>query len=179
MELTKIKAFIVENDSNLLKSLNKRLGSKSIYQLMKIVTHLGDGSAAVLYCLIALMIQKNYSLNIGNLLIISLGISQIIVHSMKRFVNRKRPYENQELIFFECKPSCEYSLPSGHTACAMTVALSFSFYFPSLALIFFSIGSLISLSRVVLGYHYPTDIIIGALISFICHYISILYLGLI
>lgn len=135
MELIKIKAFIVKNDSSLLKSLNKGLDSNSIYQLMKIVTHFGDGSAAILYCFIALMVQKNYSLKSGNLLIISLGTSQVIVHSMKRFVNRKRPYVNQELIFFECKPSCDYSLPSGHTACAMTVALSFSFYFPSLAFI--------------------------------------------
>ena len=179
MELTKIKAFIVENDSYVLKSLNKGIGSKSIFQLMKNITHLGDGSTAVLYCIIALMIQKNYSLKIGNLMIISLAISQIIVHSMKRFVNRKRPYVNQELILFETKPSCEYSFPSGHTACAMTVALSFSFYFPIYALIFFSLASLISLSRVVLGYHYPTDLIIGALISFICHYMSLLYLGLI
>lgn len=136
MELTKIKAMIIENDSNLLKSLNKRMRKKSIYQLMKSITHLGDGSTAVIYCMIALMIQKKYSLTIGNLLILSIGISQFIVHSMKWFVNRKRPYENQELIFFESKPSCEYSLPSGHTACAMTVALSFSFYFPSWALIF-------------------------------------------
>jgi hypothetical protein len=83
MELTKIKAMIIENDSNLLKSLNKRMRKKSIYQLMKSITHLGDGSTAVIYCMIALMIQKKYSLTIGNLLILSIGISQFIVHSMK------------------------------------------------------------------------------------------------
>ncbi|HKL41351.1 MAG TPA: phosphatase PAP2 family protein [Clostridia bacterium] len=146
---------------------------------MKKVTHLGDGSTAVIYCIIALMIQKNYSLKIGNLLILSIGISQFIVHSMKRFINRERPYINQELIFFDPKPTCEYSLPSGHTACAITVALAFSFYFSTIAFLFWGIGSLVSLSRVILGYHYPTDIIIGALISFICHYISLLYLNLI
>jgi len=98
---------------------------------------------------------------------------------MKRLINRKRPYQKHELIFLETPPSCEYSLPSGHTACAITVALSFSFYFPKFSIVFISIGILVSFSRVILGYHYPTDIFIGGLISLLCHYISLIYLNLI
>jgi undecaprenyl-diphosphatase len=67
------------------------------------------------------------------------------------------------------EPLDEFSFPSGHTLHAVAFALVGLAYFPSLAPVVVPFTVLVALSRVVLGLHYPSDvlagIVIGALIA--------------
>lgn len=65
-------------------------------------------------------------------------------------------------------PSDKFSLPSGHSAAAFLVATILSHFFPELGLLFFAWAAGVALSRVVLGVHFPADIIIGAAIGSSC-----------
>lgn len=59
----------------------------------------------------------------------------------------------------------DYSFPSGHAASSFGAAILFSWYHRKKIYFFLTIASLISFSRIYLGYHYPLDVIIGAILG--------------
>lgn len=65
-------------------------------------------------------------------------------------------------------PSDKFSLPSGHTAAAFVMATLVLGFFPAFAGIAYVWALLIGLSRIVLGVHYPSDILAGALLGTLC-----------
>lgn len=64
-----------------------------------------------------------------------------------------------------------YSFPSNHALNNFAVATFFSFLFPQFRLVLFITASLIAISRVYLGVHYPSDILGGAILGIIFGYI--------
>lgn len=61
-------------------------------------------------------------------------------------------------------PLDRYSFPSGHTLHAVSFAWQASMHFPELGWALIPLAALIAASRVVLGLHYPTDVLVGAVI---------------
>lgn len=63
-----------------------------------------------------------------------------------------------------------YSLPSSHAVNNFAVAVFFSSVFPKFKWILLSVAFLVALSRPYVGVHYPSDILIGAIIGSIIGY---------
>jgi undecaprenyl-diphosphatase len=63
------------------------------------------------------------------------------------------------------KPLDKFSFPSGHTLHAVVFGVVALNYYPQLAFIILPFTTLVGLSRVVLGLHYPSDVLAGALIG--------------
>ena len=90
-----------------------------------------------------------------------------ITHKFKKFVFRKRPYAYSNI--FNPDHVRSSSFPSNHTAGSVILAS----FFPTRILflkIFFVF--LMQLNRIILGCHFPTDTIIGALIGLLILFIS-------
>jgi len=146
---------------------NIKIHSKKLSQIMKLVTELGSSGFSVLLIL-ALIIQQQRAIKlIGIVMAATLLLSQFAVQSLKRIVNRARPYKSIENTNTIKPTKCVYSFPSGHTSTAFCIALTMSHFLPLLNLIFISIASLVGISRIYLGCHYPTDVLIGGSISLI------------
>ena len=62
-------------------------------------------------------------------------------------------------------PLDRYSFPSGHTLHAVSFAWQACAHFPELSWVLLPLTALIAGSRVVLGLHYPTDVLAGAIIG--------------
>ena len=62
-------------------------------------------------------------------------------------------------------PLDRYSFPSGHTLHAVCFTSIACAYLPVLAWVLVPFALLVALSRMVLGLHYPTDVLAGALIG--------------
>jgi undecaprenyl-diphosphatase len=78
---------------------------------------------------------------------------------------RERPFIG--LIGIECAmpPLDRYSFPSGHTLHAVTFTAIAIHHVPMLAWVLVPFSLLIAASRVVLGLHYPTDVLAGAVLG--------------
>ncbi len=144
---------------------NIKIHSQKLSQIMKLVTELGSSGFSVLL-IIALIIQQQRAIKLlGLVMAASLLLSQFVVQSLKRIVNRVRPCKAIEKANPVKPTKCVYSFPSGHTSTAFCIALTMSYFLPPLNLIFLSVASLVGVSRIYLGCHYPTDVLIGGAIS--------------
>lgn len=80
----------------------------------------------------------------------------------KRAIGRPRPYVHLESIRRGALPLDEFSFPSGHTLQAVALGVVTMSYYPwaAVALVPFILAT--AVSRVVLGLHYPSDVLAGA-----------------
>ncbi|CAA0091846.1 Putative undecaprenyl-diphosphatase YbjG [BD1-7 clade bacterium] len=96
---------------------------------------------------------------------------------LKHLFKRNRPFVQLHNAKKLVQPSDKFSLPSGHAAAAFVVATLIAYMFPYWAGLAYLWATLIGLSRVLLGVHYPGDIIAGAALGVMCTFVSILALA--
>jgi len=92
--------------------------------------------------------------------------STAVTHITKNIVKRKRPFEEYSFIV-KRSDGGGYSFPSGHTSAAFTTATSLSLYFPKWYVIApaYLWASSVGYARMYEGVHYPTDVIVGAVVG--------------
>ncbi|THT96478.1 phosphatase PAP2 family protein [Lampropedia puyangensis] len=132
---------------------------------MRLVSRLGNGIAW--YFLIAcIAISGSPQAMQASTLMSIAGMAGLVLYKwLKKTTSRPRPYARDGHIIALTAALDEFSFPSGHTLHAVaftTVAVAF---FPLLAWILVPFTALIALSRVVLGLHYPSDVLAGASIG--------------
>lgn len=81
---------------------------------------------------------------------------------LKHRLIRERPYVAHLGIVRGAAPLDRYSFPSGHTMHATGFAVMFTSWDPVLLWVAAPFALLVAASRVVLGLHYPTDVLAGA-----------------
>ncbi|HPM08756.1 MAG TPA: phosphatase PAP2 family protein [Candidatus Pacearchaeota archaeon] len=84
-----------------------------------------------------------------------------------RFFPKKRPFiENQTKLLLNSKFTS--SFPSGHASFFFAVSMVVYFFNPMLGKIFFLVSSLMGISRVIGGVHWPVDVAFGAVLGIFC-----------
>ncbi len=94
----------------------------------------------------------------------------IITTIINILYHRERPYQKYKFepltsIFFSFKTASHNSFPSRHTTTYASVAFTIFAFYPVLGLAMIGVTLLTGMARVVLGYHYPTDILAGFIIG--------------
>jgi undecaprenyl-diphosphatase len=96
---------------------------------------------------------------------------------LKNVVKRERPYNTYTGIFSD-KIESDYAFPSGHTSSAFATATSLAITTKKwyVAVPAFAWSASVGYSRIYLGQHYPSDVIMGAIVgtssAIICHWAS-------
>jgi undecaprenyl-diphosphatase len=94
------------------------------------------------------------------------GVSGLVIYrSLKNVLVRERPYITHAAIVCAGRPLDRFSFPSGHTLHAVSFTVVICSSFPLLAWVLVPMALLIAGSRMVLGLHYPSDVLAGGLIG--------------
>lgn len=94
------------------------------------------------------------------------GLIDIAIYKgLKAKLIRERPFIASPEILCDTPPLDRYSFPSGHTLHAVAFSILAMYYFPELGWVVLPFAMLVSISRVILGLHYPTDVLAGAAIG--------------
>ena len=149
----------------LCRGLNRAAEWSALRGLMRVASRLGDG--ALWYLLLAaLPLLFGVSAIRPALLMTATGLAGLLIYRrLKCTLVRERPFIRYPGITLAMPPLDRYSFPSGHTLHAVCFTWQAVGHFPVLAWVLVPAASLIALSRVVLGLHYPTDVIAGATIG--------------
>ena len=144
---------------------NRANNFKAVNQLFKVISRLGDG--VFWYCLIAMTVlffgERAVIPALHMLLTGALGV--IIYKALKERLVRERPFITYKVIVCDAKALDRYSFPSGHTLHAVNFSIMLIFYYPSLAWLALPFAVLVAISRFILGLHYISDVVIGALLG--------------
>jgi undecaprenyl-diphosphatase len=133
--------------------------------VLRVSSRLGDGELWVALILALPLLYGTAAIRVS-LIMAATGLSGYLVYkSLKSTLVRERPYIRHTGIDMAMSPLDRYSFPSGHTLHAVNFAWQAVAHYPQLAWVLVPAASLIALSRVVLGLHYPTDVVAGAAIG--------------
>ena len=104
-------------------------------------------------------------------LFFAIGLPGLVFSVGKRLVGRARPFVEgsaNPLIYRPLGWSVEYaSLPSGHAIDAFAAAMAIGALWPRARLVLWTYAVLIAVSRVVLTAHFPSDVMVGAVVGVI------------
>ena len=160
-------------EGSFLLFIQEHLRVPALNGAMQFITHLGDTGAiwiALALILLAIPRTRKAGLVCAAALIVNLLITNV---ALKNIIQRIRPYDVMDSLKILVEAEHDFSFPSGHTACsfagawAMRRTLPKKCWIPALVL-----AVLISLSRLYVGVHYPTDVIAGAIVGTIAAEIS-------
>lgn len=91
------------------------------------------------------------------------GLATLLVYkAVKHSIGRPRPCEALRGLELVVAPLDRWSFPSGHVMHAVAFSLIAVAYVPGLAWTVLPFTVLVALSRVILGLHYPSDCLAGA-----------------
>ncbi|MEM6511462.1 MAG: phosphatase PAP2 family protein, partial [Pseudomonadota bacterium] len=99
-----------------------------------------------------------------------------VYKSMKKRLVRERPYINHGDILCGAAPLDRYSFPSGHTLHAACFTTMYAHIDPSLLVVLLPFALLVAASRIILGLHYPSDVIVGGSIGLALASVGIAFL---
>ena len=94
--------------------------------------------------------------------------------AMKKLLQRPRPYDSHPDLLHPLAHESSYSFPSGHTSVAFATATSLSLQFRKwyITAPAFLWAAMVGYSRMYLGVHYPSDVVIGMIVGITTAYLS-------
>lgn len=129
------------------------------------VSRLGDGDAWYALML-ALLARFGADAAPAVLHMTAAGLACTLLYQLvKTRTLRPRPYEADPDILPFAAPLDRFSFPSGHTLHAVAFTMVAVAYYPWLAWLAAPFTLLVAASRVMLGLHYPSDVVAGAVMG--------------
>ena len=152
-------------DMKIFNFFNYKISCRSLDAVFPRITHLGGVVFSFAFILILLTFGNKKLKAVAILYVLSILLSQFFTIVIKNTVRRVRPFEKLDIVkTFNYFPK-DYSFPSGHTTSAFGLAMTVATYFPSITAILICLASLLGVSRMYIGVHYPTDVFIGVIIG--------------
>jgi undecaprenyl-diphosphatase len=149
----------------LCRRLNRGVERTWVRVLFKTASRLGDGVIWYVLMLALPLMYGSQGLRVGLIMLATSAANLATYKFLKRTFVRERPFIRHAGISLAQSPLDRYSFPSGHTLHAVAFTWQAVAAFPELGFVLVPLALAIAASRVVLGLHYPTDVLVGALLG--------------
>ena len=94
----------------------------------------------------------------------SIGATYLVQAGIKPIFRRNRPFMSREVIVVGMRPS-DHSFPSGHSAASFAAAHALAHFYPRQRIPLYTVATLVGLSRIRVGHHFPSDVAVGSAIG--------------
>jgi undecaprenyl-diphosphatase len=163
--MSRVVHWLQNREQQLFYIVNRKIRHSVLDTVLSIVTHMGGATFTIAATLLIGMFGSGSWSLAGWQSLAALAVSHIPVAIVKRKYPRRRPY----LVLPEtniCKnPLTDHSFPSGHSTAIFSVVVPFVAAAPVLGFILLPLALTVSLSRIYLGLHYPSDCAAGIAIG--------------
>jgi len=93
------------------------------------------------------------------------GVGAILFLMLKKLIGRKRPNAVVPHCWATLLPPDQFSFPSGHTITAFAFTLAAGCFYPHLMGVLLFCALSVATSRIVLGMHFLSDVVVGAVMG--------------
>ena len=157
--------FIERRDHRLMRRMNRWRAPRWIRYWMIAASRLGDGW--LWYSLAVLLLifggPQRYAAVSASALAALVGVG--VFKLLKRLSHRPRPCQLEPHCWSKVLPPDKFSFPSGHTMTAFSIALVLTYFYHGVQLPVFFLACSIAVSRIVLGMHFLSDVVAGAILG--------------
>lgn len=153
---------IESNDHRLMRRVHRWRAPRWIRLLMITMTRGGDGWLWYAVGVILVIFggdERFVAIGAGAS---AAAAGTLIFSVLKHSSRRRRPCEIEPHCWSSILPPDKYSFPSGHSITAFGVATSLGLFYPELLAVLLAAALLIAASRIILGMHFLSDVIVGS-----------------
>ena len=165
--------YIEERDHRLMRRVHRWKAPRCIRVWMLFVTRLGDGwlwYALGLLVLAAGGAQRFRAVGTAGIASVA---AILLFRLLKKVSKRQRPCQLEPHCWAMLSPPDEYSFPSGHTMTAFAITIAVAHFYPECLGCLLFVAVSIGVSRIILGMHFLTDVLVGAAIGILLGYVSV------
>ncbi|MCE5232900.1 MAG: phosphatase PAP2 family protein [Mizugakiibacter sp.] len=149
-------------DRRLCVAANRWGARRAVAAFFGAISRLGDGAFWYALMLVFAALGGGRGVQAALHMLATGTVALALYRGLKRWTRRPRPFRACDGVVAHAPPLDEFSFPSGHTLHAVSFSLVALAYFPALAVLLLPFTALIAASRVVLGLHYPSDVLAAA-----------------
>ncbi|WP_448548598.1 phosphatase PAP2 family protein [Thalassotalea fusca] len=164
---------IYQYDLRLLLWCRKSRYYPPFIALIRTISKSGDGYMQLLVPLCCLFIAPELGQPFFVLALLAFSVERPIYFILKNWLKRRRPPEVVPDFTSIVIASDKFSFPSGHTMAAFCLAGLSVMFFGAAAAPLYLWALLVAISRVILGVHFPTDTVAGAVLGTLIAYIMV------
>ena len=166
-------------ESQLCLKINRFGCFKPVRACFAVISRLGDWPFWALIGVAYFAMNGAAGIRPGIAMIATVAVGILLYKALKNVLVRERPYVSNGHIVVGTPALDRYSFPSGHTQHAFCITTLLATYAPDLLIVAVPFTLLVAASRVILGLHYPTDVIAGAALGVALAKLSLLVFPLV
>jgi undecaprenyl-diphosphatase len=160
-------------DLSLCRVLNRANRREYVGRFFALFSRLGDGVFWYTLMLLVPLVHGRGAIVVSVHMALT-GVAALLIYKwLKARTSRPRPFMVSDHIIRRVPPLDEYSFPSGHTLHAVAFSLVLLSHLPEWFWVVAPFTLLVAASRPILGLHYPSDVLAGALVGAVVAGISI------
>jgi len=165
--------YIDTRDQDLMRRINRWRAPRWVRLWMVYATRCGDGWLWYALGIVLFVFGGTQRVAAIGSAIVAVAIGTLLFMLVKRASRRKRPCQLEPHCWATILPPDQFSFPSGHSITAFSIVTTVGSFYPQFQECLLVCALSIAISRVILGMHFVSDVVvgssIGALIGYGCY----------